>query len=206
MGSQGKKGVGEIWTRYWAAYGGWSELFGSFYFRAAVLVTALTWGSWTARGWWDTVTAVLPNVLGFTLGGYAILLSFGDEKFRTLLAASKAESLDQGASGSPSPYRQLSASFLHFIVIQSFALIAALIAKGLDTVDQRIRPHLECTSLGLLRAFEFIASFVGYLLFVYALFAAIAASFFVFRLSNWFESFATSSHSPPTADTKEAKK
>lgn len=80
------KGVLNIFGTYWRAYGGWIALLKSPYFHAALVLLALTFHTWTAEDWWEDVTSVLPNLLGFTLGGFAIFIGFGDERFRALLA------------------------------------------------------------------------------------------------------------------------
>jgi hypothetical protein len=42
----------------------------------------------------------MPNLLGFTLGGFAVFLGFDDEKFKTLIAGE-----DNEAPGVSSPYK-----------------------------------------------------------------------------------------------------
>src|SRR6185295_12041303 len=64
-----------IFARYWQAYGGWRALFRSLYLHVAIIITCLLWGRWTMAGWWEMPLAVLPNIIGFSVGGYALLLS-----------------------------------------------------------------------------------------------------------------------------------
>lgn len=104
-------------------YGGWSKLWRSSYFRLAFGVTAATWGTWTKENWWEIVINVSPDLLGFTLSAFALLLAFGDEKFRELIAANDAEG--------PGLLEELSSTFLIFIVVQTTGLIAAFVCRGM---------------------------------------------------------------------------
>jgi len=76
---------------YFQAYGRWKEAFFSPYLHVAAVLAILTPGIWARQGWWDIPLGVLPNVIGFTLGGYAILITFGDERFKTLLTTPSDE-------------------------------------------------------------------------------------------------------------------
>lgn len=183
-------GVFAIWKRYWRAYGGTGAFLRSPYMHAAVLLTILTFPNWSQRGWWETVTSVLPNVLGFTLGGYAILLSFGDEKFKAILAGSKTETLDKDNGANPSAFLQVSAAFVHFIVVQAVAMFVALFAKAFAAGDHAIRARIDTPcQLAALKAIESIGSFLGYFVFLYALLCAVASAMYVFRLTYWFDAY-----------------
>jgi hypothetical protein len=126
--------------------------------------------------WWETSLSVLPNVLGFTLAGFTIWLGFGDEGFRRRLSASPK------AVGQPSAFMGVSASFVHFVVVQISALLAAVWAKAMNF----------CLAPGhwLEPAMDWLASIghaIGFLLFVYALTAALAATLGVFRAASWYD-------------------
>jgi len=64
----------EIWGRYWSAYGGHKSLVKSPYLHVSLLLTLLSWHTWSEPGWWEHPKGALPDLLGFTLGGLAILL------------------------------------------------------------------------------------------------------------------------------------
>ena len=109
-------------------YGGWGNFVKSKYLWAALLLLVPTSSLWTRPQWWDVVLDVTPSMLGFTIGGFALILAFGDEKFRALVARAGQES---GAS----VLEELIATFLIFISVQALGLIAAITSKGLWASD-----------------------------------------------------------------------
>jgi len=105
---------------------------------------------------------MLPDLLGFTLGGYAMLLAFGSERFLMVLSAAK--------NGDVSSFMKVNAAFVHFIVVQAVGVIYALI----------------CSAWSVKAG---VFSFVGFVIFVYSLFSALAAAFAVLRLAKWYDKF-----------------
>jgi hypothetical protein len=179
------RGVAKIFRRYWSAYGGWSVVWRSPYLHLAFLLTAVLYHFWLTDAWWDLATSVLPNIIGFALGGYALWLGFGDEEFR------RAQSVSIG--GKPSPYVAISASFAHFIIVQLVALLIAIVAKGLAfDLDPHGWPSLMMLRMTGSRTFirdalAPIGHAIGFAFFMYALTTAIAASMAIFRVATWFE-------------------
>ncbi|MDX9844463.1 MAG: hypothetical protein RBT42_11975 [Aquabacterium sp.] len=183
------KGVASIFKAYWTTYGGLSALLCSPYLHFAVLLLALTPRAWTGWGcdglectqWWEQSISVLPNLLGFTLGGFAIFIGFGDEKFRALLAEDDEHS-------SVNAYVALCSTFVHFILIQALALIVAIVAKSwwfytplLDSIRSWL-PFLN----GVGGAF-------GYGLFLYAITSVLAATMHIFRIAKMYALFQAQS-------------
>lgn len=111
---------------------------------------------------------VLPSVLGFALGGYAILLAVGDERFRSILSGPDAE-------GNTSPFLTVNASFVHFIVLQVIGILLALLAAAWAPAQPGLCAY----------AFWW----VGYLAFLYALLAALAATMQILRLAFWYDTY-----------------
>ncbi len=175
------RGVFESVLRYWRIYGGWRDLLRSPYFHVSVVLVAVTADSWINYKWWLTVTAVVPNLLGFTLGGFAIFLGFGDERFKTTIAGNDAGDDDH------SPYLMVSATFMHFVVIQILALLWA-VAGGALYFDLPW-PQLS----GLFRWLGVLGGLVGYWLFIYGVCLAAAAGFAIFRVAGWYDEFQTRS-------------
>lgn len=170
------KGVTAIFEVYWTAYGGLGALLRSPYLHAAAVLLVFTTPFWSMPLWWDQSLAVLPNLLGFTLGGFAIFIGFGDEKFRALLAEN---------DGSPvNAYVALCATFVHFIVVQALALLAALLAKAWWFYAPWMDPVRS-----FLPFFNGLGSAVGYGLFLYALFSVIAATMHIFRIAHLYAHF-----------------
>jgi hypothetical protein len=174
------RGVFSIYARYWGAYGGFAALARSFYLHAALVITLVCFNAWLTAGWWDQVTSTLPNVLGFTLGGFAIFTSFGDEKFRKLLAEP-----DEDDAEAPTAYVKLCSTFVHFILVQIIALLFAIVAKAMCFPWDKA-PDLFKVALPWLNG---AAGFIGYALFIYSLTSALAATMHVFRIASMYETF-----------------
>jgi prepilin signal peptidase PulO-like enzyme (type II secretory pathway) len=169
------KGVLNIFSRYWKTYGGTSALLRSAYFHAAIILLLLTAHYWLTEKWWEQSISILPNLLGFSLGGFAMFLGFGDEKFRAILA-------EKSQAEATSAYLNLSASFVHFIFIQFLALIAAILAKSLDFYITLP----DCISTPIWWLGKFFHG-IGYLLFLYSITSMLAATMAVFRTCSWYE-------------------
>jgi hypothetical protein len=161
------RGVRKILRRYWHAYGGWSSLLLSPYLHVSAGLTLLLYVEWAQPGWWRVVFAVLPGIIGFSLGGYAILLAFGDSRFQQLL-------MGKGEDGDPSPYMKVNATFVHFITVQIGALLLALSGKA-------------TFSLAGDAAFLYWFWGFGYGSFIYALSTAVAATMQVLRLAYLYD-------------------
>lgn len=155
------EGVGRVFRDYWHAYGGAKELACSAYLHAAVILTALLYPRWSEENWPSDVLSIIPSILGFSLGGYAMLLAFGDRSFLRLLA----EPI-QGRRASF--FLELNASFVHFILLQTISIFLALIGLAY------MQPKMQCALI--------VYSGLSYLVFIYALTAAVAATMAVFRV------------------------
>ncbi len=163
------KYVGESIGRYWKIYGGWHALLYSPYFHLSLIISLICYPVWYVEhegwAWFNLCISVIPNLVGFTLGGYAMILAFGNEKFRSLLAGA-------GDNGEASPFMIVNATFIHFIVMQILSLLIALIEIG------------WAIKTG-------VFAFIGFTIFVYALLTGIAAAFAILRLAGWFDEFIT---------------
>lgn len=180
-------GTGKIFSKYWGAYGGAQALFRSPYLHLAVLMTAVTFNTWKETAWWADVIATLPNVLGFTLGGLAIFISFGDEEFRSLLADPDDDETAVDWQQRHSMYVGLCASFVHFILVQALALLIAFIAKALHFDAPWLAPWA-----GLIKAGDVIVGAIGYLVFLYALTSVVSVTMHVFRIATMYEQYRRS--------------
>ncbi|MDN7752696.1 hypothetical protein [Burkholderia gladioli] len=179
------RGVRNILRRYWSAYGGWRAVLTSPYLHASVVITVLLGHLWVDGGWWTDPIAVLPTMVGFAIGAYAIVLGFGDERFRSVIMTRR--------KGKTSPFVTISASLAHFIVVQLAAFGVALGAKGLDF------PLKESEGIGAYVYYAFgsvdfvhkwispIGYFFGFLLYIYAVATALATAMAIFRLTTMIE-------------------
>lgn len=154
----------------WRVIGGWRAIYSGKDFWAAAVVTVLCTRLWYATPWWADVISVTPSLLGFTLSGFAIFLSFGSDDFKT--AISSSDELK-------SPYVSTSAAFMAFVFFQVLALLYAMCAKALafDPGPCLSKTHIQnLTPAG---------DALGFLLFVYSLMLALRAALRIFRLSRW---------------------
>jgi hypothetical protein len=182
MGSLGADmytGLREIAARYWTAYGGTKALLCSPYLHLAVLVLLVSSHYWATSPWWEQPLSIIPNLLGFSLGGLAMLLSFGNVEFQKFISEK-----DEDSPSDPTAFIEVSASFVHFMLLQLASLLLATIFNALDFYlpwPAFIRPLVNTGTV--------VLSGVGYLLFLYSITAMIAAVFAVFRMTSWFEMF-----------------
>jgi hypothetical protein len=164
---------------YWNLYGGFHAIRSSPYLLAALVVTLICARFWIVDQWWEAVLATLPNIVGFSLSGYAIFLAFGDEKFRRLLAGSDPANL----VADKSPYLEFSTSFMHFIVIQISAILMAVLCKAHPLAWAQLDHYFP---MGISVAAGIVHAF-GFLLFAYALTSAIAATIAIFRMVRLYD-------------------
>lgn len=180
-------GVVKIFKRYWGAYGGWESILLSPYLHISIIFTLIAYGAWINTGWFDIPISVLPSIIGFSLGGYAIWLALGDNKFKSNISGKKGDEKE-------SPFIKVNAAFVHFIFLQILALVFALVAqsKPISNIPLswkekilNIVPALSDVSLVL----TYITSFFGYFLFIYAILSALAATMAIFRVAGWLDIF-----------------
>jgi hypothetical protein len=98
------------------------------------------------------------------LGGYAILLAFGNDRFRRLISGTDAD-------GGPSPFMVVNAAFIHYILLQAAAILAAVIGIVFSIKSG-------------------VIAFCGFFLFIYSLSTSVAAAFAVLNLAEWFDFWA----------------
>jgi hypothetical protein len=186
--------------RYWKSYGGWKALIKSHYLWLSLILTLILYPAWSAPGWWNDTITIMPSVLGFSLGGYALWLAIGDDEFRKLISGSKSEN-------EPSPYMQVNATFAHFILLQIIAIFTAIIAKAFF---YKAKPDDLLYPITQLAIFEPLCSagyFIGYFIFIYALTTALAATLALFRVSSWYDAHQsiTKKQTPSQKDNEKNK-
>lgn len=167
------EGVFVVFRRYWRAYGGMRALALSPYLHVAILLTVLLAPYWLNRPWWEVALSAVPSLLGFTLAGFTIWLGFGNARLRELISRPMAD-------GRCSVYVQVSAAFVHFVVVQVLALVVALAAKALDFV-----PEVSTATRAWIEWLAPLGHGIGFMAFVYAVMTALAAAMGVFRAATW---------------------
>lgn len=191
------KGATSGFRAYWSAYGGWPAFIGSPYLLIALIFTASMAPFWIKPNWWDLVLSTLPNILGFSLGGFAIFLAFGDDGFRNLIAGKHPD--DQ--SDEPSPYLQFSATFFHFILVQICAIILSLLAKSIFSIE--LQPDSSLAYWNHIAKPIWWA--IGFASFSYAILSVAAAAMAIFTLSRSFDDYITDKNSDQPEDQDRKK-
>lgn len=123
--------VKKTWGVYWKLYKETGSMVRSPYFHLAVLLSFFLF-PWLGCGyskttWADLALGIFPNLMGFTLGGYALLVGFSDKTFMRKICGPEEGKI-------ASPYMELNAMFVHFILMQGLALLFAYLAKATEIV------------------------------------------------------------------------
>lgn len=165
----------EIVKLAWENMGGTAALWKSFDFRFALVVSLMCWPAWLEPNWWEATISVLPSLLGFTLGGFAIFLGFGSDQFKELIAQEDE---------TKSEYLSVSSAFLFIVAIQVVGLLYAIICKSAWIPTPALLKHIT-----ILPYLNPIAWFVGYYLYVFGIVLSLRAAIRIFRVSRWYNSF-----------------
>lgn len=152
---------------YFDSYGGWIEILKSPYFALSFITNLFLYKSWTTSLWIKDVKEIIPSILGFSLGAYAIIATFGNERFQNLIADEE--------ENKNTLYRKMNTAFIHFILTQVLSLLLAVMCTSLLS-----------ESYGF---FEIIISFIGNLVFVYSIFLAMAAVLTIFRITKIYQAY-----------------
>lgn len=111
-------------NRYWKLYGGWRALLRSPYiYLAAIFAVALFpfWKPCAEPTWADMSISILPSLMGFSIAGMAIMLAFSHpQSLQAITQKGKDDSY----------FLKMGANLCHFLVVQVFALLLAILAKA----------------------------------------------------------------------------
>lgn len=178
------RSVFKIFGKYWKLYGRGGAFFTSPYLHVSLVLSLLMHSFVFTEKWVELSLAVIPSVLGFSLGGYAILLAFANERFLAIISRGKGSS----------PLLRLSSAFVHFIVVQILAVTVALLysSSPVESLPLDVKlfiieqvPYAKNIYTYLKLAF----SSLGLVLLVYALATALAATMAIFRVSTWYSHY-----------------
>lgn len=167
----------QIFNRYWKAYGRGKALLSSLYLHIAVVLLLVTSHYWLFEKWWEQPLAVIPNLLGFSLGGFAVFVGLSDEGFRAWLSTTANRQ-------QTSAFLSVSSTFVHFIVVQTASLLLAILAKSLDFKYEWPDSLATVVCLGTV-----FFSGLGYLTFLYAITSMLAATMSLFRVVSWYQTY-----------------
>jgi hypothetical protein len=93
----------------------------------AIAFTVICYPLWqdSDSGWHQIVIDVVPSMLGFSMGGMAIVLAFATSKSFSILAENGAKD---------SFFIKLIAAFFHFILVQAGAILVVVLAKAFTNI------------------------------------------------------------------------
>ena len=171
---------------YWKVYGGWHALLTSKFLWIALVVSLLSYSVWMKDGWWAVVIEILPSIVGFSLGGFAIFLGLGDAKFRGVF-------LGEEGSGHPSPFMSACAAFTHFLILQFTALLLALFlsSRPLGAIYSLLNWEPEECIAWVTEGLKLFFWWFCYFLFIYSILAAIGAVLRVYDVAKKQDDFET---------------
>lgn len=151
----------EFFALYWHLYGGWRALFRSPYLYLALALNIISYPLWQTAGdgttpWTGLAVDIVPNLLAFSLGGMAIFLAFSNESFLKII---------QSEGKTTSLYMKASATFFHFIFIQTITLLVSLVNISHEST---------------------LVSFTGCFLLMYSLSVAVATARLLLQMARVF--------------------
>lgn len=163
--------------RYFADYGGWRGLLLSPFLHCGLLVAAVSYPIWLSGKWVDSVTTIIPSLLGFSLGTYALLFSLMSNRMK--------QALKHLRNRAGIPYLdEINATFFHFILIQTLALSWALLMRSSLLYDVARAASASRLVMNAIDWGNRLAGFIGYSFLCYSLLLVIASSLAVYRLAR----------------------
>ena len=166
--SKAFRGVGSSLRDYWDVYGRLEAVVTSPFLLASAVFTVICAPLWNLKdGWTEAAITILPCLLGFSVSAMAIVLAF----------ATSPIFRDMSEDGHPkSYYMGVAARLAHFIYAQVLALLFVFVVKSYNHLPLR---------------------FIGFLLLVYAIFAAAAVGMSFFGAAKIYNASQTPK-APPT--------
>ncbi|RUY31707.1 hypothetical protein EN978_07165 [Mesorhizobium sp. M7A.F.Ca.US.001.04.1.1] len=164
-------------NRYRRAYGGIRGMLASPFFGLAVLITGLSYSLWVEPKWIEKAETLIPSLLGFSLGTYAIIFSIVGGRIKGAL---RQVSAPHGVSY----LEAVNAVFFHYIFVQVVCLAWAFLYQGtwLYDLTRVLEVYVPSVKTVFLYA-SLTGSFIGCFLLVYSVLLMIAAALAVYRLA-----------------------
>lgn len=167
--------------KYLRDYGGAKAILLSPFFCFSVISSALSYSSISTAEWAQSALSVLPNLLGFSLGTYALLFSLMSPRLKRAL---KTVSNNAGI-----PYiDEINATFLHFIIVQIVCIIWSFLYQQtllFDIFNMLGSPKICSTPI--FDICRYVGGFIGCILFIYSLSLVVGSSLAVYRLARLVE-------------------
>ncbi|ANY79954.1 hypothetical protein BB934_18400 [Microvirga ossetica] len=176
------KGAWTVIKEYFTAYGGWRAVFCSPYFQLSTIITFICLQVWQdGSRWKELIVQIMPNLLGFSIGAFAILFSSFQGKIGPFM-------FEREEGDKFTPAEELSATFMHFIMVQALTLIFGIISySGLGATLVRIFTKMDALRYIDYPLFILYQCFKGFvfLLFIYSIMMLVSATAAIFRTITW---------------------
>lgn len=166
--------------QYWKPYGRSKALLCSPYMWIAFIVSVINYSFSQSPNWIDTPLSILPNLLGFTLGGYSIWLALGNTSLNEILAEKEEN------NEIPSEFMMVNASFVHFIFLQIVCLFFLIFLKTTDIQSTLIQSFMGCHS-NFISGVLWLSSFFNwftFFLFLYSILSMLGALFALLNIAS----------------------
>lgn len=168
-------------SEVWKIYGGFRAFLGSPILHLSLVISLASFGRWKTGPWWESGIGVVPGILGFAIGTFAIFVAIGDEKFRSLIAKGGVERVNS--------VRSIYVSFVFLIIVQAVCIAYCLLAESRPLLSFFAFFNFEISRGNhlVLLFFNFLSlsfRFVGFTLVVYSLLSVIPMTLSVLRMGS----------------------
>lgn len=147
------------------------------FFGIALIINVLSYSLWLDPKWIEKAESLIPSLLGFSLGTYAIIFSIVGGRIKGAL---RQVSAPHGVSY----LEAINAVFFHFIFVQVTCLAWAFLYQGTWLIDLVNTAKLHAPWVKSVFPYaKFTGSFIGCFLLIYSVLLMIAAAMAVYRLA-----------------------
>lgn len=184
-----------LWQRYWESLGGWQTLLNDHYFFIGIGLTVLLIPLWLQPLWWDTVITIVSILIGFSVGGFSVVLAISSERLQDRL-------LRRSEYDNRSPFLMFNAAFAHYLLTGFLALGAALLCKAWYQPQWLPQPESDLQNMrAFLGVFARMLWLLSGFLFCYCLSSGVGAVFFIYRIAEILQKVADHSEKKKKAQS-----
>jgi len=178
------RSVYDDFRSYWKVYGGASGVVFSPYFWASILLSLVCLPICLEPKWWEIPKNILPSLIGYSIAGFSLWLSFGSDSFKKAFASKKRNG--------HSYYLGVTTTFFHFVLVQIIALLLAIIAEAKPLLAMsRCWPVVPTSWIPVFRHIWPYATRIGWFLsfwcFLYSLLLCLAALLALYKVTKIYD-------------------
>lgn len=159
-------------------YGGWTATAGSPFFWTAAVVAAISYRAWVSGSWANSTLEIIPSLLGFSLGTYALLFSLMSNRLKIAL---RAISNKRGISY----LNEINSTFFYFISTQILVLLWAYLYQQTILYDfMALFGICDIESNPWFYVPALVGGYFGTVGLLYSVLLVIASSLSIYRLAR----------------------